>query len=399
MHLYWIAILLFFITAAFADERESLVNADGVTLRLHGIGVAQELQSDLYLGAIYLPDAITSIPSAMSSNTSKRMTFKVLANFLPTKALQRHWKERIALNNPRAKWQANGDTILRFSSTFKDNLKRGDKVDFDYSPTAGTRIYLNEQLLDTLGGEPFFNLLMSAWFGDLPPTKSFKTALLNAQAGDERQLAIQQFASLHYTSRPLLSAAKVDANPESETALAAPVKSSAKPAAATVVASKANTKASTTVAVVNGKPEPVAVVQEMPRTDVKTEAKTEIEALAITTAATSAASASKIENQNALVDEDLLIGAYKREALERIRGFLEFPPRAWRLGLTGSGLLRANINREGQLLSSEIVQSTGQMILDQAMNKMLERSLPLPPPPPELSSNELMIEVPVDFIR
>ncbi len=394
-----------------AEDGETVVNADGMTLHLQGIGVAQELKSDLYIGAIYYPKSFTSLNEVTNDGVSKRLSFKLLSNLMPAKALQRHWKERIALNNPRNVWLAKGDSILQMATAFKDNLKYGDKIDFDYSPSAGTRIYFNNQLIETIETRQFFPLLMSAWFGDIPPTKSFKAALLAQNDKGDRELVLNQYNALNFTARTLASASKPEPKVEPEVVVAskapvvapAPTATAAKSNSSNGAANKKDTKPvkeTNVVATVEPQKAPAQVAATV-STPAHVDTSTHTVAEHKPTLTESAPTPAPVETtiNNASVDEDLLIGAYKREAMERIRGFLEYPPRAWRLGLTGSGVLRATLDRQGNLLSSEVLASTGQMILDQAMTKMLERSLPLPPPPKELTSNELSLEIAVDFVR
>lgn len=407
-------VLLFLLSLSLTanENNDTVVNADGMTLHLQGIGVAQELQSDLYIGAVYYPKSFTSIPEISNDSISKRLTFKILPNFMTAKALQRHWKERIALNNPRNVWMAKSESILRLADAFKDNLKNGDKVDFDYSPNGGTRVYLNNQLIETIEGRQFFVLLMSAWFGDIPPTKSFKSALLAQNEKSERELVLNQFNALSFNARTLVSGSKPTPIADSVASVTTPVKVNAtnKPGVAMQASTKPlsapsspTTKETTphnlskigdattatppsAVAIVGAEStpaSPVAVVEDTPLASQMVVATENVAAPAT----------------NPALDEDLLMGAYKREAMERIRGFLEYPPRAWRLGLTGSGVLRVTLDKSGSLVSSDVMVSTNQMILDQAMLKMLERSLPLPPPPKELSSSQLSFEIAVEFVR
>ena len=436
--------------------------APNVTVQLRGIAVAQELRSDYYIGAIYLPEWSPELVLAASETVPKRMQLKVLTERLSAREFQRHWKERIALNNPRSTWQPQGDRILKFANAFRDNLQRGDLVEFDFLPGRGTTVRLNGQVLITITGDGFYPLLLSAWLGEIPPTKAFQNHLRSGVDSPGWAALTDKLSSVAMIERPLLGVQQAEDETSArvasvETAKSArPVASSkpgsaksesgklasgksessktvatsaqsattppAKPAASTVASAKSvtshaqadkqtETKLVNAVAgtadtsTTNGAASAVVVAQTetaasssgaadaVPTTTVAdADTSTVAEAALASAEASAAGSASEL-------DEDLLFGEYKRDALRHIRKQLEYPARAWRLGLTGSGIIRARLDRSGQLLGSEVVVSTGQMILDHAMTAMLERSLPLPALPSAVRSDELELDIPVDFIK
>ncbi|NQD36454.1 TonB family protein [Permianibacter sp. IMCC34836] len=408
-----------------ADDLTVVTLAPNVSLQLHGIAVAQHLRNDYYIGALYLPDWSPDPGQAANETVPKRLSMKVLADRLSAREFQRHWKELIALNNPRSTWQPQGERILKFAEAFQDGLQRGDQIDFDFLPGQGTRVRLNNELLVSINGDGFYPLLLSAWLGDIPPSKAFQSALLGSQDAEARARLILSFTAIPAVSRPLTSSAAIAAagNPapvstatlaSSATALdKAASAPAAKPAAKKPVPTATSKAvppqpAVTAVAAAGSAPQPattpaharesaaVSMVATAQPVATPSEQVDVIPGSVQTEAPTKAPIASVA---TALVDEDLLLGEYKRSALQKIRKQLEYPPRAWRLGLTGSGVIRVQIDRAGSVLASTVVVSTGQMILDQAMVSMVERSVPLAALPAEVSVNELSLEIPVDFVR
>lgn len=423
--------------------------APNVTVQLRGIAVAQELRSDYYIGAIYLPEWSPELVLAASETVPKRMQLKVLAERLSAREFQRHWKERIALNNPRSAWQPQGERILKFANAFRDNLQRGDQIEFDFLPGRGTSVRLNGQVLTTITGDGFYPLLLSAWLGEIPPTKAFQNHLRSGADNPGWAALTDRLSSLAFVERPLLSVASaVDETParvasvepakttrtvaankpapsKTESAKAVPSKTVAtqtapsKPAANTVAAKSAAGKdqsdklterkpvevtsdkagVSAVSGAGTGTSDPVAVIAQT-ESEVAASASADVApAVAVVESGTNADVEQAAGTSASELDEDLLLGEYKRDALRHIRKQLEYPARAWRLGLTGSGIIRARLDRSGKLLGSEVVVSTGQMILDHAMTAMLERSLPLPALPVAVRSEELELDIPVDFIK
>ena len=415
--------------------------APNVTVQLRGIAVAQELRSDYYIGAIYLPEWSPELVLAASETVPKRMQLKVLAERLSAREFQRHWKERIALNNPRSTWQPQGERILKFANAFRDNLQRGDQIEFDFLPGRGTTVRLNGQVLTTITGDGFYPLLLSAWLGEIPPTKAFQNLLRSGADNPGWAALTDKLSSLAIVERPLLSVASaVDETPArvvsvepAKTARTAVVnkptpsktesvkEDSGKTVATKTVPTKpaASAVAATTAAgdgqsgklaerkpveptadkVGAGTSDPATVMaQAEPAASTSGTADT-APAVAVVESGTNVGDEPVAGSSASELDEDLLLGEYKRDALRHIRKQLEYPARAWRLGLTGSGIIRARLDRSGKLLGSEVVVSTGQMILDHAMTAMLERSLPLPALPAAVRSNELELDIPVDFIK
>ena len=66
----------------------------------------------------------------------------------------------------------------------------------------------------------------------------------------------------------------------------------------------------------------------------------------------------------------------------------EFPARAQRRKMYGETKVRFTIDRSGNLLDSEVVDSSGYKILDEAALATLKRASPLPPMPDEMSGSE-----------
>jgi periplasmic protein TonB len=59
--------------------------------------------------------------------------------------------------------------------------------------------------------------------------------------------------------------------------------------------------------------------------------------------------------------------------------------------------VRFIVDRTGKVLSSEIERSRGYTLLEQEVIALLERSSPLPPPPAEVTGDQVEVVVPVEF--
>ena len=59
--------------------------------------------------------------------------------------------------------------------------KKGDAINFDYTPEGGTRISVNGQPRgDPIPGAEFFSAVLRIWLGEKPADESLKKGMLGA---------------------------------------------------------------------------------------------------------------------------------------------------------------------------------------------------------------------------
>ncbi|MGP0092735.1 MAG: energy transducer TonB [Xanthobacteraceae bacterium] len=80
-----------------------------------------------------------------------------------------------------------------------------------------------------------------------------------------------------------------------------------------------------------------------------------------------------------------------------IERFKRYPAQARSSGEQGVARVAFTIDRQGQLLASRIVQSSGSPTLDRETLAMLARAQPMPRPPGEVPDNKLSFVFPVRF--
>jgi periplasmic protein TonB len=87
--------------------------------------------------------------------------------------------------------------------------------------------------------------------------------------------------------------------------------------------------------------------------------------------------------------------AWKKKIVIQLVSKREFPPGA--TGQGGAAKVKFVIDRQGKLLSRELVESTGSELLDAAALRMVERAEPFPEPPTEVT--DLTFVMPVVFVK
>lgn len=89
--------------------------------------------------------------------------------------------------------------------------------------------------------------------------------------------------------------------------------------------------------------------------------------------------------------------SWQHQLRQHLEQYKQYPRHARRLRQHGAPVLRFSIDRQGNILTAEVLQSSGSQWLDQAALAMLQRAQPVPAPPEHLTQAELTLTVPVLF--
>lgn len=81
----------------------------------------------------------------------------------------------------------------------------------------------------------------------------------------------------------------------------------------------------------------------------------------------------------------------------RLAQLHRYPKLARRRSQQGTAALRFVVNRQGQIVSNEVVTSSGHRLLDAEALKLIERASPLPPLPDEVRRSTLEVNMPVAY--
>ena len=87
---------------------------------------------------------------------------------------------------------------------------------------------------------------------------------------------------------------------------------------------------------------------------------------------------------------------WKKKVVIQLVSKREFPPGATE---AGTAKITFAFDRQGKLISRELVESTGSELLDAAALRMIERAAPFPEPPAEVKDDILSFTVPVIFAK
>lgn len=91
------------------------------------------------------------------------------------------------------------------------------------------------------------------------------------------------------------------------------------------------------------------------------------------------------------------ISAWRNELLQRLLQAKRYPEEARDRDQQGVVQLRISLDRQGKLLSANLVKSSGFAVLDAAAVATIHRAEPFPEPPPQMPGNPIELTVPVHF--
>ncbi|MDI2091506.1 energy transducer TonB [Commensalibacter oyaizuii] len=88
---------------------------------------------------------------------------------------------------------------------------------------------------------------------------------------------------------------------------------------------------------------------------------------------------------------------WQSNILKKLERLKRYPSEAQNDHIEGTTVLRLTINRQGQILSTKIVKSSGSTILDTEAQALSRRANSLPAPPEAITGNTITLNVPIEF--
>lgn len=353
---------------------------------LNGISVHQELGNEQFIGALYSETLSDNADTLVSSSVAKRMELKVVAaEGLAVRRFSRMWIEGMAINNSSNLLTAQADNMVRFDGLFKGRLQKNDHVVFSMTPGEGVSITINDVLLDNIGDDQFFQLLLSTWIGRVPLSSTYKSDLL--KMGDVAANLRTRYEGI----RP---------DPARNQEIAAwsapePVASSSSSSAATVVARS------------SAAPLPAArvelpVLAAQPALAVSSQAaSSSAPALPPQMAVASPAAVEEEDEdevQPALTAESLLARQfYVSDMLKKIRSSVRYPRRAQERNQEGGVRIAITVDQQGSIRSMSWIEESRYDLLNKEAWEAVQRAAPFPPIPSSMNVQSFQFSAPITF--
>lgn len=360
---------------------------EGMSLR--GLAVFEQLRTDYYIGGLYLPAPANMPEDALFMPGPKRMDIRVVAESWPKRRFVQQWNQLLLINNTPETQKAQTDNIIAFAGMLKDDLRAGDHMTIDLIPDQGTEIRLNGTPLLRSDDPEFFNLLLACWVGARPPSSGFKQDILQMPTGD-RGASLMATFEITGPSQTRIA--------ETRSWAAATRTAAAKPAAAPIAAQAAQTAAAASPSG-NKQAEAERLAEEKARREEAAEKarreKEEQERLRREAIAKALAEAEAKAKAAARSKE--LMNDYSSTMVRASYQHVRYPKRALKLNQEGTVLLEVIIDRQGGLLSTKVIQSSGYSALDDAALSAVEKTAPFPALPEGIQGNQIEFTLPFTF--
>ncbi|MFC6634628.1 TonB family protein [Microbulbifer taiwanensis] len=361
---------------------------------LNGLALEQQFNKDRYIAAVYSETLANSSSVLLDNGTPRRLEVRIVANSLSARRFRNQWMEGIAINNPGDTLSNQAENMVTFANLFQGRLRRGDRLSIDYAADSGTTsVALNGLALGEIADRDFFNTLLRAWVGPVPPSTDFRDGLL--AAGQVSSGLLGSYELLEPSSERVaelavrLEEAEEEAAAE-EVVAAAPVAAKPSPAKPKLAADIPPP----TLAAIDSKPEVPTGKSEPSKPQ-----PTKVAATKPAASAQELEEEEEIEEDEAPLTADLILARqiYHSMLLRHTFKYIRYPKRAQERGQEGSVRLNVTIDAKGKVQDVQTLQESRYATLNREAREAVDRAGPFPAAPPQLARDNYQFSVPITF--
>jgi hypothetical protein len=159
---------------------EPAAEVAGETLQLNGAGLRKRFFVEVYAAGLYVPQPARSGPALLAQEGPRRVVIAMLRD-VGADQFSVAISDGLAANHTPAQLAALSGQIQALQANLAaiGEARRGDRIHFDYTPAAGTRILVNgAQKGAAIPGPELYRAVLRVWLGDAPVDAGLKQALL-----------------------------------------------------------------------------------------------------------------------------------------------------------------------------------------------------------------------------
>jgi hypothetical protein len=156
------------------------VQLGGQALTLNGVGLRKRAIFKVYVAGLYVGQKSTSPAALIAEKGPRRVSLRMLRD-VDADSFISSFNDGLKANLTEAELAALKPRIDALTATFKliGEAKKGDAINFDFTPDAGTRITVNGQPKgDAIPGADFYSAVLRIWLGDKPVDDGLKKGML-----------------------------------------------------------------------------------------------------------------------------------------------------------------------------------------------------------------------------
>jgi hypothetical protein len=161
---------------------ESSAQLAGERLLLNGVGVRKRFVFDIYAGGLYVSQRAARTEDLVRQPGPKRVALRFLRD-VDGELFVTSLHNGLKANHSEAeleKWKSQVDVLTRTIQTIA-LARRGDAINFEYTPQDGTRVTVNGVTRGPLiPGADFYAAVLRVWLGETPADAGLKKGMLGA---------------------------------------------------------------------------------------------------------------------------------------------------------------------------------------------------------------------------
>jgi len=149
---------------------EPTVQVGSQTLNLNGVGLRRRAIVKVYVAGLYVPQKSTNAATLINDKGARRVSLRMLRD-VDAGSFIDSFNDGLKNNLTDAQLTALKPQMDSLTATLKSigEAKKGDAINFDYTPEGGTRISVNGQPRgDPIPGAEFFSAVLRIWLGEKP---------------------------------------------------------------------------------------------------------------------------------------------------------------------------------------------------------------------------------------
>lgn len=327
---------------------------------------------------------------AVSTDTAKKLSFRLIED-RTVRSWSQIWIQNLSINSPPDSLRKNTNDLIAMTRAIPTALKQGDLIEFERVAEDLTIMMLNRVEVSSFETPGFFEFLMSAFVGPIPPSSELKAALL--AAGDLDISASSLFDTYNYSvDRAGQIAGIINSSSDDESdEVASASDDTPEDAASEVEAeeSSESTEVAATETETTAEPE-VAAVESPAEEEIESEPEPAPEPEFVE---------AEPEPEPVLITAESLLAIqnYQREMLSKIYKNLVYPNSAIRRDREGSLRLSVAVNRDGSLYKVDVVEEARFSSLNKAAIAAVDDAAPFSKLPDTVIDDQMVVEIPVQF--
>lgn len=149
----------------------------GQELQLSGWGTRKKLFIKLYVASLYVQEKLSDAGVFLEMTQASCMRLQITSSKITSEKMIKATREGFG-KSTKGNTAPIESEIETFLSWLKQPIKKGDVLEFSFTPHNTTRIIKNDEELGVIESKEFASALFGIWLGDMPVQENLRDELL-----------------------------------------------------------------------------------------------------------------------------------------------------------------------------------------------------------------------------